>query len=310
MNTPDNRQSQPFWSVMIPTYRPDGKYLRQTLESVLQQDPGPKQMQIEVVDDCSPGVDVAAMVKSIAGERVKVSRTPRNLGLAGCWNTCIERSRGKWVHLLHQDDYVLPGFYQALAVAAECNLEAGLLATRSFILDADGEISGVTERLTRLERGGRAIDDFFYGTPIQCAGVVVRRSVFETLGGFRSDLKFTLDCEMWARVIHSAGGVVTSDVLSCYRMSDTNETGRLNRTAESLHDLKRLHQIFAAHYPGFDSIRAMQRIRNMSLDQAESFSRRGDAEAAKANLNFWKKNTPASLRFRRFAGKIVRGFFR
>ena len=55
---------------MMPTYRPDEKYLRQALESVLQQAPGPEQMQIEVVDDCSPGMDVAALVKSIAGERV------------------------------------------------------------------------------------------------------------------------------------------------------------------------------------------------------------------------------------------------
>ena len=60
-----------FWSVMIPTYNPKAEYLSQALVSVLQQAPGPEQMQIEVVDDCSPGTDVAALVKSIAGERVE-----------------------------------------------------------------------------------------------------------------------------------------------------------------------------------------------------------------------------------------------
>ena len=43
---------RPKWSVMIPTFN-CANYLRQTLESVLAQDPGPEQMQIEVVDDCS-----------------------------------------------------------------------------------------------------------------------------------------------------------------------------------------------------------------------------------------------------------------
>ena len=47
--------TRPFWSVMIPTYKARPDYLEETLESVLQQDPGPAQMQIEVLDDCSPG---------------------------------------------------------------------------------------------------------------------------------------------------------------------------------------------------------------------------------------------------------------
>jgi hypothetical protein len=41
-----------LWSVMIPTFH-CARFLRQTLESVLSQDPGPDVMQIEVVDDCS-----------------------------------------------------------------------------------------------------------------------------------------------------------------------------------------------------------------------------------------------------------------
>src|SRR2546430_3796515 len=76
-------------------------------------------MQIQVVDDCSPRVDVKKMVESIANDRVIYSRTPENFGLAGCWNACIERSRGQWVHILHQDDMVLPGFYAAMRKGAE-----------------------------------------------------------------------------------------------------------------------------------------------------------------------------------------------
>jgi cellulose synthase/poly-beta-1,6-N-acetylglucosamine synthase-like glycosyltransferase len=45
--------TRPYWSVMIPTYNPRANYLEETLNKVLQQDPGPEQMQIEVVYDCS-----------------------------------------------------------------------------------------------------------------------------------------------------------------------------------------------------------------------------------------------------------------
>jgi cellulose synthase/poly-beta-1,6-N-acetylglucosamine synthase-like glycosyltransferase len=51
---PDDGKARPFWSVMIPTYNARADYLEETLRSVLRQDTGPEQMQIEVVDDCSP----------------------------------------------------------------------------------------------------------------------------------------------------------------------------------------------------------------------------------------------------------------
>jgi len=41
---------RPKWSVMIPTFN-GARYLQQTLESVLTQDKGAKNMQIEVVDE-------------------------------------------------------------------------------------------------------------------------------------------------------------------------------------------------------------------------------------------------------------------
>jgi glycosyltransferase involved in cell wall biosynthesis len=91
---------------MVPAYNPRRDYLEETLRNVLSQDPGPEKMQLEVVDDCSPDVDVEMLVKAIAGERVAFSKTLGNLGLAGCWNACIERSVGEWVHILHQDDMV------------------------------------------------------------------------------------------------------------------------------------------------------------------------------------------------------------
>jgi len=301
---------RPFWSVMIPTYDPLPRYLEQTLRCVLDQDPGAADMQIEVVDDCSQTFDVAEMVEKFAGSRVRSYRTTKNLGLAGCWNTCIERSVGKWTHILHQDDMVMPGFFDRLRSEAEKHPEVSLLATRSFFVDEDDVIFGVTERLRDLENAGYKVDDFFYATPIQCPGVVVKRSFYETRGGFRPDLTFTLDCEMWTRVIGSSGGVVTADVLARYRMSDVNTTTRLMRRADALRDLERLNKIFAERYPDFDRRRADERIGALALQQAAHFSSIGDTPAARANLDYWKRKTTTLRRLRRsareFAKLIVR----
>lgn len=90
--------SRPLWSVMIPVYN-CSPYLPQTLKSILLQDPGPEQMQIEVVDDCSTDADVAQLVMQIGKGRIDYFCQPVNVGSLRNFETCLNRSRGKYIHL-------------------------------------------------------------------------------------------------------------------------------------------------------------------------------------------------------------------
>jgi GT2 family glycosyltransferase len=302
----ENGSQRPFWSVMIPTYNPRRDYLEQALSSVLSQDPGQDRMQIEVVDDCSPEVDVAGLVRSIAGDRVATSMNAANLGLAGNWNACISRAHGTWVHILHQDDFILPEFYRRVEQVAASHPEVGLIATRSFLVDKDGVISGITSRVRELEGGGRDASAFYYNTPFPCPGVVVRRSFYQEHGGFRPDLTYALDCEMWARVISLSGGIVIPDILASYRTSMVHESKRLVRNTGALQDLTRLRAIFAARYQDFDAEKMRRNICGMAIMYAELFKRAGDLEAASNNLRFWETNAPVKQRLRHFLGSVVR----
>jgi cellulose synthase/poly-beta-1,6-N-acetylglucosamine synthase-like glycosyltransferase len=62
---------QRFWSVMVPIYNCPPHYLRETLKSVLRQDPGPAEMQIEVIDNCSTAEtnQVTRAGENVADER-------------------------------------------------------------------------------------------------------------------------------------------------------------------------------------------------------------------------------------------------
>src|ERR1051326_8157020 len=78
---------RPLFSVMIPTYNCT-QYLREALASVLLQDPGAEQMQIEVVDDCSTDADVRAVVEELGKGRVGYFRQDRNVGSLRNFETC------------------------------------------------------------------------------------------------------------------------------------------------------------------------------------------------------------------------------
>ena len=256
MNSPANIPNPtgggqlPFWSVMIPVYRPDAGYLNETLESVLHQDPGPEQMQIEVVDDCSPGMDVVALVKSIAGDRVRVSQTPKNLGLAGGWNACIERAHGEWVHILHQDDLVLPGFYDHLKSLTETHPETGMAFCRFAVMDGHGHWQGLGP-LEQIDSGllDNWLERVISGYHVECPAVVVKRSVYEHLGRFSHELNFALDLEMWIRIAAHYPVAYEPTILACYRRHANNETARLAQGGTNMMDVARALDLCRTYLP-------------------------------------------------------------
>ncbi len=282
--------ARPMWSVMIPTYNSE-KWLRQTLESVISQDCGPEQMQIEVVDNCSMEGDPEALVRAVCGNRVAFHRHPRNEGPIANFNACIQRSHGRLIHILHSDDYLLPGFYSEIERLAELYPDVALLATRCFFADEDGIITGVTTRIPELETGSRSVDKLYYQTSMQFPGVVIRRKFYETDGGYISSLVHACDREMWARAVSLQGGVISTNVLACYRTSASNETAAVVRSGENVRDLLRLAEVFGKRYEGFSLSRARQIAAHTALNQARRFSALNDSDSAQSNWRLWVENS-------------------
>jgi len=280
---------RPLWSVMIPTYN-SGKWLGHTLKSVMAQDCGRERMQIEVVDNCSTEDDPEALVRAVCRSRVAFYRRPKNEGAIANFNACIQRSHGRLIHILHSDDYVLPGFYAEIERLAEAHPKAALLATRCFFVDENEIIAGVTTRIPELENGGRSTERLYYETPMQFPGVVIRREFYEAHGGYMPLLVHTCDREMWARAVSSEGGVISTNVLACYRQSASNETATVVRSGENVRDFLRLAEVFRKRYPGFSSHRARQIAAHAALRQASRFSALNDTDSAESNWRLWVEN--------------------
>jgi glycosyltransferase involved in cell wall biosynthesis len=234
---------RPFWSVMIPAYNRT-QYLEKTLRSVLAQDPGPEEMQIEVVDDASSVEDPEPLVRRVAGDRVSFFRNPRNLGLMPNFNNCIERARGHWVHILHTDDLVFPGFYEPLRHPLEARSDIGAAVCRYAFMDENGVNPGTSE-LLRPTPG--ILADFLEDIAISCClrfpAVVVRRSVYEELGGFRLDLPFSADWEMWVRIAAHYPVWFEPATMAAFRMHSTSATTGFTRSGEAFMDMHRCVEI-------------------------------------------------------------------
>ncbi len=222
---------RPLWSVIIPTYnRPD--LLADCLESILAQSIPTEQMQILVVDDCSP-TDIESLVRKVGNGRIQYHRHDHNLGNSATFNTGINLATGEWIHILHDDDWVLPNFYnkfqQAITKFPDSNTanSVGAICCRYAIADSNKNWSGLSQ-LHQSEGGilQNWLSIVATNNPVSPPAVVIRRSVYERLGGFYGGFisSNSEDWEMYKRVAVFYNWWFEPEVLACYRQHEQSIT--------------------------------------------------------------------------------------
>lgn len=236
---------------MVPVYNCPPHYLRETLDSVLRQDPGRDEMQIEVVDNCSTTGDPEGVVREVGGGRITFRRQPENVGIVANFNDCIRHATGHWIHILHGDDTVRPGFYERLRMGIARHPEAGAALSRYIMIDEDSQWTGLSEIEARAP--GVLPEDFmrrqFLDQRVQFVAIVVQRAVYEELGGFQPLLHHCLDWDMWKRIALHKPIFYEPEPLACYRLHAAADTGRLMRTGENVIDERRSIDLSCADIP-------------------------------------------------------------
>ena len=240
---------RPLWSVMIPTYNCTN-YLKTTLLSLLAQAPSLELMQIEVIDNCSTEGDPEALLKEIDGGRVSFYRQPRNIGLVGNFNTCIERSVGQLVHILHCDDLVLPGFYKTLQQAFKQEPTIGAAFCRSVYIDKDGAQIGLSS-FSRATPGIflNLLELVSQSHLIESPALVVKRDVYERLGGFHPDLFHAGDTEIYMRIASQYPVWYEPTSLASYRKHTHSFTSTLIKSAANAKNVRRAVEISQSYLP-------------------------------------------------------------
>ncbi|MEH1819261.1 MAG: glycosyltransferase [Nostoc sp.] len=295
-----NETPRPLWSVMIPTYN-CANYLRETLASVLAQDPGADVMQIEVIDDCSTKDDPKAVVEELGRGRVTFYRQPANIGYIRNFETCLQRSRGKLIHLLHGDDCIRDGFYRKMQRAFEQNLNIGAAFCRHIFMDQNSH----WQFLSPLEQPKSDIlsnwlEQIAMQQRIQTPSIVVRRNVYEQLGGF--DRRFSCWCEdweMWIRIAAHYPVWYEVEPLALYRKSSTSLTGESLRTGKNIQDFRKASEMVREYLPKQRANQITQKALNcyafFALDCATELAAKGDTYGA---INQMKEALMCKLSFK------------
>jgi glycosyltransferase involved in cell wall biosynthesis len=249
---------RPLWSVMIPVYN-CAEFLTETLESVLIQAMPEEEMQIEVIDDASDDADVAALVSQVGKGRINYFRQTENVGSLRNFETCINRARGRLVHILHGDDRLGEGYYEKTGGLFQNYPGAGAAFCRYNYINTSGKFL-YAQPMEMAKEG--ILQNWFLRIAernrIQYAAITVRREVYEEVGGFFG-ITYCEDWEMWVRIAKRFPIAYTPEVLAEYRKHKHSITGQKFLNGTYLKDIYSAMKLIQQHLPTNQKQRILNR---------------------------------------------------
>jgi hypothetical protein len=188
-------------SIVMPTWRPQRHHLTRALGSVIGQRFGELSWELVVAEDGDSNDVASELLSQLDRPNVRYLRQPKRLGGLANFNQVVAESRGRWIHMLHQDDFIEPNFFEGLLGGDASNGEIGMRFCRVRLLDEDaGQI-----RLMFDEGVPRGVFTDFLARQTVCqrvqfAGAIFSRRAVEAVGCFDPTIGAACDWDFWARL--------------------------------------------------------------------------------------------------------------
>ncbi len=184
---------RPRISVITPVYNVEAEWLRRCVKSVQAQ--WYPNWELCLCDDGSSSADTLAALESFRDldPRIRVIREPVNRGIAAASNRAVELSTGEYLAMLDNDDELTPDALLEVARALERAPELDLLYTDEDKIDSQGRY---VDHYHKPDWSPEHLQSVMYILHL----LVVRKSLFLTLGGFREEFSGAQDYDLALRV--------------------------------------------------------------------------------------------------------------
>jgi glycosyltransferase involved in cell wall biosynthesis len=182
----------PKVSVIIPAHNA-ARFVTETIESVLHQTY--RDLEVIVVDDGS--TDETVQVLRAFKDRI-VLRSQPNGGVARARNAGARIATGEWLAFLDADDLWLPEKLERQLELADAGT-AWIYSDR-FNFGSLGDGPEIQSEITTMHEGDVFTALLAEGNFISSSTVIVRKEIFDRVGGYCENLRGTEDWDLWIRV--------------------------------------------------------------------------------------------------------------
>lgn len=212
---------QPKISVVMSVYN-GTPYLRESIESILNQTC--KDFEFIIIDDGSSD-NTWKIITEYANQnqQIKLFKNEENIGLTKSLNKGLKLARGEYIARQDADDVSLPDRFDLQTRFLDAHLEVGAIGSSAQVIDEQSMFVRQSNVLLEHESMQACLLVNNYNC-LYHSSMIVRRSLLQAVGGYREDLRYAQDYELWLRLSQVIRIENLPDVLVCVRRSNTNIT--------------------------------------------------------------------------------------
>lgn len=216
----------PLLSVCIPTHnRPD--LLRRTLKSIKTSKPGLIEAIVSDNLDNGDSREVVEQVFSNVPFRWTYVVNDSQSGSSGNANKCIDMASGKYVYLIHDDDFLYPEGLDILCESLQ-NINNQYKVVKFGVRLADLEGRAFRKQTCKKEtylKPDEAYRRLLNNSSwIRFPSMVVAKSAYDDIGRYDPAFKGADDFDMWIRLLAEYGVYCVPDVISAYTIHQAADT--------------------------------------------------------------------------------------
>jgi alpha-1,3-rhamnosyltransferase len=217
--------NRPQVTVIVPVYNHE-EYIRSCIRSIWEQSYGAENIQLIVVEDCSPDGSRDVVIEEHEQLGFDLILNETNRGIIHNINLALKKATGKYVCITGSDDIWDLKKLDIQVEYMEAHPEVGACSGNQMKIDSKGEQLGA-EFQKKLPHATYEFNDvflrrFFFSTPL----AMMRRSALEVVGEYPTNLKVE-DFYMWLKLTSNGFQMAhLESVLGKYRVHKGNTNAK------------------------------------------------------------------------------------
>lgn len=189
-------KNKPLISFIIPVYNIEKEFLVDCLNSILMQTY--QNFEICIADDNSTNKETLATLKEYEqkDKRIKVIYRKENGHISKATNSALEITSGEYIALMDDDDILASNALYEIALAIN-KFDADFIYSDEDKLDMDGNLCEPHFKSDFAEHS-------LYGGNYICHFTVIKKTLLDTIGKFRSEYVGAQDFDLFLRATEKA----------------------------------------------------------------------------------------------------------